>query len=189
MNKKVRLVEENDIGPILDIYSYYILNTPITFETIVPSIDEFKNRINSISAIYPWIVYEDNTKVLGYAYASKHRERDAYQWSVDVSVYLDKDFTGKGIGRILYEKLLKMLKHLGYLNAYAGISLPNLASVGLHECFGFKQVAMYQKVGYKNNSWIDVGWWWKNINKTSLNPHKPENILNINRNELESLLE
>jgi L-amino acid N-acyltransferase YncA len=116
-------------------------------------------RIEATLANWPWLVCERDRQVLGYAYASRHRERSAYQWSCDVSVYVSASYRRVGIGRALYRSLFELLKLQGFRNAYAGITLPNPASVGLHESLGFKPIGVYQDVGYKLGAWHDVGWW------------------------------
>jgi phosphinothricin acetyltransferase len=107
----------------------------------------------------PWLVAERDGGVTGYAYASPHRARAAYRWGADVSVYLDERERGRGSGRALYGALLPVLRDLGYTGAYAGITLPNPASVALHESMGFSLVGVYRRVGYKLGGWHDVGWW------------------------------
>jgi len=164
----IRLATLHDTEQILGIYSPYILTTNISFETIVPSIEKMKSRIESVLVNNPWIVLEEGSCILGYAYASMHRERDAYKWAVDISVYVRQDCKGKGIGKALYSTLIFILKLQGYYNVYAGICLPNDSSVGIHEYFGFRKIAHYNNVGYKFGQWHDVGWW-----EMILEPHKP----------------
>jgi phosphinothricin acetyltransferase len=101
--------------------------------------------------------------VQGYAYASRHRERAAYQWSVDVSAYVREDARGRGVGKALYGRLFELLKALGYCRAFAGIALPNAASVALHESMGFEALGVYRRVGFKRGAWHDVGWWQKTL--------------------------
>lgn len=145
----IRLATKYDVLQIPEIYSPYIENSSITFETFVPSLEEMETRIESVLANYPWIVYKEADNILGYAYASKHHERAAYKWAVDVSIYIRQDCKGRGIGKALYTALFAILKSKGYYNAYALITLPNEASVGIHEHFGFNKVAHLSKVGYK----------------------------------------
>lgn len=148
----------DDIAEILEIYSYYVTNTFATFEIEIPSIDEFTLRICSILKEYPFIVCIDDGRIIGYAYASQHRERAAYRYSVDVSVYVRHEYTGKGAGTAMYTRLFEMLCKTEYHSAYAGITLPNEMSIGLHSKFGFKQVGIYHEVGYKFGKWQDVVW-------------------------------
>ncbi len=116
-------------------------------------------RIARISQQYPWLVCEVDGVVAGYVYACQHRERAAYRWAVDVTVYIDAAFWRRGIGRALYTSLIALLGQQGYTRAYAGITLPNAGSVGVHEAVGFERVAIYPKVGFKLGQWRDVGWW------------------------------
>lgn len=154
----IRSVCEADAEKILEIYSHYITDTVISFETEVPSFKSFKERINSIKDSFPYIVCELDGCIVGYAYASAHRERAAYKFSVDVSVYVAAEQHGKGIGKALYAKLFELLENQGFFTAYAGITLPNKKSIGLHKAFGFNEVGVYHKVGYKQGKWLDVIW-------------------------------
>src|SRR5262249_15175766 len=142
----------------LEIYTPFIVHTTVSFEYEVPSVDEFSLRIKKYLQDYPWIVCEYKERIIGYAYASKHRNRTAYQWSVESSVYIHQDFHRKGIAKILYETLFELLRHQGILNAYAGIALPNDKSLHFHHACGFRDVGTYKKVGYKLGAWNDVLW-------------------------------
>ncbi len=155
----IRKVELKDADEITSIYNYYIENTVITFEEKKLSSDDVKERINIITENYPWLVFEENDLVLGYAYASKFRERSAYRYSTETTVYLNNKSAGKGIGTLLYAELLKQIRMLDFKVVYGVIALPNIGSVKLHEKFGFKKVAHLSNVGYKFNRWIDVGYW------------------------------
>ena len=157
----IRPVTPADAAEILKIYSPYILNTPITFETEVPTLEEFTERIERIKSSYPYLVCEIDGKVIGYAYAAKHRERAAYQYSVEVSVYIDSDHHGKGFGKALYESLFEALKSYDYYTACACITLPNEKSVRLHKAFGFREIGTFHNVGYKAGKWLDVAWFEK----------------------------
>ncbi len=154
----LRLANLNDAEQIAGVYAPYC-NTPISFELTPPGADEMRQRQSRVLRQYPWLVCEESGKLLGYAYASTHRERAAYRWSVDVSVYIHEDHHRRGIGRALYSSLFKLLRLQRYVNAYAGITLPNAASVGLHESMGFQLVGVYSQVGYKYGVWHDVGWY------------------------------
>lgn len=165
----LRPVRSEDAAALLKIYAPYVEQTVISFETAIPSLADFGSRIVKITDRLPWLVAETPAGIAGYAYATPHSERAAYQWSVDVSVYLAQNCRGKGIGRKLYQTLLPILTELGYFNAYAGIALPNPASVGLHQALGFEPVGVYRQVGYKFGAWHDVGWW-----QLALQPHQPE---------------
>ena len=173
MNSCLRLINENDIEQILAIYVPCVTNTPITFECEVPSLEEFKKRVLSISNTYPWLVYETNNKVFGYAYANKLKEREAYRWSVELSVYVDEKHRNKGIARGLYFSLIEILKIQGFCSSFAGITLPNQASIALHESIGFTPIGVYQSVGYKLGKWHDVGWWEMSVMKRLEAPPAP----------------
>lgn len=155
----IRKVELKDADEIASIYNHYIENTIITFEEERLSCEDIKKRINIITENYPWMVFEENDRVLGYAYASKFRERSAYRYSTETTVYLNINSVGKGIGTLLYAELLKQIRMLDFKVAYGVIALPNTGSVKLHEKFGFKKVAHLSNAGYKFNKWIDVGYW------------------------------
>jgi phosphinothricin acetyltransferase len=118
-----------------------------------------RSRLSTYLETHPWIVCEHNHSILGYAYASEHRSRWAYQWATDVSIYIAENYRGRGLGRALYTSLFELLKLQNFYHIYAGITLPNPGSVGLHEAMGFEPVGVYKSVGYKMGRWHDVGWW------------------------------
>jgi phosphinothricin acetyltransferase len=133
-------------------------------------------RMRTISQHYPWIVCEWDGEIAGYVYATKHRERAAYQWSVDVSAYMDAQRRRIGLGRALYTALFRVLVLQGYYKAYAGATLPNPGSVGLHEAMGFQPVGVYREVGYKMGAWHDVIWWQLKLQTLSPTPETPKSI-------------
>jgi phosphinothricin acetyltransferase len=137
----------------------YIRNSTITFEEIPVSSEEMRGRIESATQDYPWLVYETDGKIVGYAYGRKWRDRAAYRNSVEAGTYLNPQFVGKGIGTELMEDLLGILKERSFHTVICGIALPNPASIALCEKFGFNKVAHFTEVGYKFNKWIDVGYW------------------------------
>ena len=155
----IRVVKETDTVHIAKIYNHYILNTLITFEEqpLIP--EELLERIKSITAEYPWLVYEDNGRVVGYAYATRWKERSAYRHTVEVAIYLDVKDIGKHIGSRLTAALLDELRNRKTHSVLAGIALPNTASVKLCEKFGFAMVGQLKEVGYKFDQWVDVGYW------------------------------
>lgn len=156
---RIRLASEDDAAHIQAIYAPIVRDTIISFETVVPTVDEMRARIRSTLERQPWLVLTQGDALLGYAYASQHRARIGYQWSVDVSAYVHPEARRIGVARALYTSLLNILIIQGFFNAYAGIALPNPASVGLHEALGFQPVGVYHGVGYKLGAWHDVGWW------------------------------
>lgn len=158
-----------DAAPIQAIYAAIVRDTVISFEIDPPTLSEMEDRIKAIQQRFPWLVCELDGEVAGYVYASAHHERAAYQWSVNVSVYIHQDYHRRGIGRALYTSLFALLRLQGIYNAYAGITLPNPGSGGLHESMGFELVGVYKHVGYKFGAWHDVGWW-----SLALKPLDPE---------------
>ena len=169
MPPTIRLADESDAEAFLAIYSPFCTHTAVSFEEEPPGVEEMRRRIRTALAEYPWLVCADGECVLGYAYAGRHRERASYRWSADVTVYVAPERHRRGVGRALYASLLGLLALQGYYNAYAGITLPNPASVGLHEAMGFRPVGVYSHVGYKLGAWRDVGWW-----QLALRAHDPD---------------
>jgi len=155
----IRQVKESDADALCHIYNKYILDTTITFEESPLQAEEMADRIKTITQTYPWLVYEENGRVVGYTYASKWKERTAYRYSVETGIYIDSDYFGKGIGTILKGELLKLLKEKSIHSVICGIALPNPASIALCEKFGFKKVAHLEEVGFKLGKWVDVSYW------------------------------
>lgn len=157
----IRAVNIVDAEAICHIYNHYVSNTSISFEESAVTPLEMSRRIVDVSEKLPWLVLERDGIIEGYAYATPWRVRAAYRFSVEVSVYLSPAVIGKGYGTSLYELLLEHLSKLGVHLAIAGIALPNDASVKLHEKMGFRKAAHFEQVGFKNQQWIDVGYWQK----------------------------
>lgn len=155
----IRPATPADAPAICDIYNYYVENTIITFETTPVSPEDMKGRIEEVLSSLPFYVYEEEGKVLGYAYASKWKGRCAYRFSTEATVYLQNGAAGKGIGTKLYQTLLDDLKERKIHAVLGGIALPNKNSVALHEKFGFEKAAHFKEVGNKFDKWIDVGYW------------------------------
>ncbi len=171
MNIRMARVED---APILQaIYAPIVKDTPISFELTEPTIEEMALRLTHTIKSYPWLVCTRQDEILGYAYASQHRSRMAYQWAVDVSVYISERWRGCGVGHALYTSLFALLKLQGFYNVYGGIALPNPGSVGLHESMGMIPVGIYQQVGYKDGAWHDVGWWQGILQERILEPAPP----------------
>jgi L-amino acid N-acyltransferase YncA len=152
------------------IYDEYVRDTVISLEEEPPGAAEMTGRIERISRTHPWLVAEDAGRVVGYAYGSPHHERASYRWATDVSVYIDSANHRRGIGRALYEALFELLRDQGLLIACAGVTLPNEASVALHESFGFVPVGVYRGIGYKFGAWRDVGWWQVELARPGADP-------------------
>lgn len=185
----LRLATAADAAGILKIYAPYIENTSFTFETEVPSPEAFAERIRTYLETWPWLVYEDKGIIAGYAYATRHRERTAYQWCTESSIYIADDYRGTGIAKALYEALFVILERQGFRNVYAVINLPNEPSVAFHEKCGFKYFATYEKVGYKLGRWKNVGWWKLVLNEYGDEPEAPVKFPVINKDFLQMLLE
>ncbi len=171
LNGMIRLAKPEDAKSILNIYSPYIERTPITFETTLPSVSDIQKRIVE-NAKLGFLVYEIDGQVVGYAYASKHRERAAYKWCCEVSAYVSESFQTKGVASALYSNLFCQLKGLGYVNAYAGITLPNEKSVRFHESMGFQRIGIYKNIGFKLGKWHDVGWWGLQLQELPSHPSR-----------------
>ena len=172
----IRLAGEADMSAIQAIYAPFVKDTNVSFEYEVPSVKELDERVRATLVYAPWLVYERDGHVAGYAYAGHHRSRTAYQWSVELSVYVGKTFRRKGIARALYTSLVALLRLQGFYNAYIGIALPNPGSVAFHERFGFKPVGVYHGVGYKHGTWGDVGWWEMAIQPKTEHPLPPVSL-------------
>ena len=148
-----------DAAACLEIYAPFILHGAVSFEERAPSVTQFAQRIARVSRRHPWLVARERDLLAGFAYASPHRERAAYRWSCETSVYVHPAWRRRGVGRALYEALLQLLSRQGMAMALAGVTLPNPASVALHESMGFERVGVYRRIGFKAGAWHDVGWW------------------------------
>jgi phosphinothricin acetyltransferase len=158
---KLRDATPDDAPAIADIYAGYVRDSIATFELVPPDADEMRRRIARVTATWPWMVAEADGRVLGWAYAIGWKERAAYRHSAETTIYLDAGATGRGLGRRLYGALLERLPALGVRVAIGGVSLPNPASVALHEALGYEPVGVFREVGWKFDRWIDVGYWQK----------------------------
>ena len=158
--KTIRNVRKEDAKAMCEIYNYYVVHTNISFEEHPVSADEMEKRIDEKIHKYPWLVYEENGKVLGYAYAGKWRDRSAYRYTVEDTIYVKNGEFGKGIGSILFEALIGKIRESKEVHTVLGvIALPNDNSIRLHVRYGFEKVAYFKDVGYKAGHWIDVGTW------------------------------
>ncbi len=181
MTPIIRLATADDAAPIRDIYAPFCESTPVSFETQAPTVEEMRLRISGTVTIFPWLVFEKGDQVLGYAYASKHRERAAYRWSVDVSAYVQAGARRSGVGRALYTSLLALLRLQGFYTALAGITLPNPGSVGLHEALGFEPVGVYRQIGFKCGEWHDVAWYQLALRASAGDPADPGDFQAVRR--------
>jgi L-amino acid N-acyltransferase YncA len=184
----IRLATPADGAGIHAIYAPIVRDTAISFELEPPGAAEIARRIDATLAKYPWIVHEDRDGVAGYAYAAEHRDRLAYQWSVDVSCYVHERARRRGIGSALYEALKRVLREQGFCNAFAGIALPNAASVALHESVGFVALGEYRSAGFKLGAWRDVVWMQCPLGDLPANPTAPRRLRELAREAIDAAL-
>lgn len=167
MTPSLRMASSRDAAEIAAIYAPICRDTVISFETEPPDAPEMARRIESVTACLPWLVCAEGDAVLGYAYARPYKERAAYRWTLEASVYIAEERRGMGLGRALYTTLFGLVEAQGYCAIAAGITLPNEASVRLHEAFGFEPVGRFPKAGYKHGAWHDVGTWRRALRSTN----------------------
>ena len=168
MTATIRVATEDDAAGVAAIYGPYVRDTAISFEVDPPPAAEMRQRIARTLQQYPWLVCASGDDLVGYSYGSQFRVRAAYQWSTEVTVYVAPQAHRHGVGRALYTSLIRILALQRYYRAYAGITLPNPASIGLHELLGFTRVALYHAVGFKLGAWHDVGSWELSLQPASL---------------------
>ncbi len=155
----VRLATRKDVPDILEIYKPYILTTTYTFEYVVPTLEEFARRYDHITESFPWLVWEEDGRILGYAYGERAFERAAYQWDAEAAIYLAMDARGRGIGGKLYDCLEELIRAMGYYNLYAVITSENTASMRFHERRGYENMMCLKRTGWKFQRWLDVYWY------------------------------
>ncbi len=182
-----RLAVPEDAEQLLGIYARYVRETAVTFEYDVPSVGDFESRIREINSRFPWIVCELDNRIVGYAYASEYRERAAFKWSCELSVYVADAFHGRGIGKTLYLALLDILRLLGYRTALACVTYPNSTSDTFHKSLGFELVGIFPCVGYKMGSWCGVSWYQLVLMECVASPEAPIAIGEIPTVELENV--
>jgi L-amino acid N-acyltransferase YncA len=185
---RLRIASLDDAASVAAIYAPYVRDTVVSFELEAPTIDEMRERIEGVLERHLWLLACRGADVVGYAYASPHRTRAAYQWSVDVAVYLEATSHRRGIARRLYTALMALLARQGYVNAYAGITVPNPASVGFHEAMGFAPVGVYRQVGYKHGAWRDVGWWCRRLHDCPEGPPDPRSVRDLDAEDVTKVL-
>ncbi|MGP6159961.1 MAG: arsinothricin resistance N-acetyltransferase ArsN1 family B [Vulcanimicrobiaceae bacterium] len=174
MGLQVRPANVADAGGCAAIYDPVVAGSTISFEEEPTGRDEMGRRIAAVMQHYPWLIAELDGALVGYAYASRHRERAAYRWAADVAVYVDERARRRGVGASLYAMLLAYLEEAGYRHAYAGVALPNDASIKLHEALGFETIGTYRRVGYKLGRWCDVTWLGRSLGaEPDAAPHEP----------------
>lgn len=179
---------DTDTSAILEIYRPFVLSTVVTFEYDVPTVDEFWKRICKIKDEYPYIVAEQNNKIIGYAYAHRYQERCAYQWNVELSIYLAPEARRKKIGKKMYEILFEILACMGIRNGYALITHPYPESEEFHKAMGFQELGCYHKTGYKSGKWHDVVLMEKEILSHSLEPEPVKPFASLPKEKIEEIL-
>lgn len=185
----IRLVTVDDAAAVAAIYAPVVRDSAITFEVDPPDAAETARRIAAKLPSLPWLVAVEDGAVAGYCYATPHRERAAYRWSLDTAIYVDRAHHRRGLARALYQRLFAVVRAQGYYTAHAGITLPNAASVGLHESLGFRPVGVYRAVGYKLGAWHDVGWWQLPLRERIGQPALPRSLSQLQQTaEWESIL-
>ena len=172
----IRLAKAADAAAIAAIYVPYVENSAVSFETSPPDAMEMQSRIQAGGGLYPWLVAEEGGEVAGFAYASAFRSRPAYRYVVETSIYLGSGYAGRGLGARLYRKLIEALEAQGFAQAIGAITLPNAASVRLHEALGFDRAGTYRQVGYKLGEWHDVGLWQRALAPASNPPVEPKGV-------------
>lgn len=185
----IRVAEARDAPAIAAIYRPMVVDTAISFELVPPDAEEMRARIQKVLGTHPWLVHDHDGQVTGYAYACELRTRAAYRWSTETSVYVDASSRGKGIGRSLYVALLAVLARQGFVGVFAGITLPNPASVRLHESLGFVPASTLPRVGFKLGAWHDVGFWRRQLLDETLEPAEPTAFASLNPSEVASILD
>lgn len=169
----VRIATHKDVQAMLELYAYYVLESNITFEYEVPSLEEFAQRLNDVQSQFPWLVYEENGRIAGYAYASWAFTRAAYQWNAELSIYLHEDYQRKGVAGELYQCLEETLLQQGYYYLYAVINADNMKSISMAKKLGFIEAGYYKNAGFKRGKWLDVVCSIKELKKPTENPPKP----------------
>ena len=188
-NITIRPARLEDASQILKINQPYIKTTTITFEYEVPSLEEFRGRMTGIIGAYPYLVCEADGKILAYAYAHRFHERAAYQWDAELSVYVEEEHTGLGMGKALYHALMELLKLQNVKNAYALVTSPNERSEALHLGMGFRLEGLNRETGYKMGKWLDVSCFVKNIGTHECDPEGILPFAGIEKARVERILE
>jgi L-amino acid N-acyltransferase YncA len=169
----IRFATIDDAAAVQAIYAPEVAHGTASFETEPPDVAEMARRIAATLPTWPWLVWDQHGRVLGYAYASRHREREAYRWSIDTAVYVSPDCRGRGIALGLYRRLFEITARQGFHAAFAGVATPNPASEALHRAVGFSLIGVYPEVGFKHGRWRDVGWWRRELAPAAGEPAEP----------------
>lgn len=182
-NYNIRLITPADAEAALAVYAPYVLHTANTFEYEIPSVDDFRTKIEKITAQYPWLVCECDGEIVGYAYGSTHRERAAYQWSPESTVYISDKHHRKGIARVLYNTLFALLQHQGYINVFASVLVTNVNSVEFHRAYGFEEIGLFKNIGYKLGEWHTNLWFQYTLQEHVIDPSVPIPITKLLNDE------
>ena len=172
----IRMAEKSDVARMLAIYAPYVRDTAISLEYDPPTLSEFEARYDRIASRYPWIVWEEGGRVMGYAYADVALSRAAYQWDADLSIYLAPETRGKGVGHILYDWMEQKLRELGYVNLYALVTSDNAMSCRFHERRGYALLGVLRKSGFKFGRWHDVSWYGLRLTGDEVPVEPPRSI-------------
>lgn len=188
-NYNIRLITPTDAEAALAVYAPYVLHTANTFEYEIPSVDDFRTKIEKITAQYPWLVCECDGEIVGYAYGSTHRERAAYQWSPESTVYISDKHHRKGIARVLYNTLFALLQQQGYINVFASVLVTNVNSVEFHRAYGFEEIGLFKNIGYKLGEWHTNLWFQYTLQEHVIDPSVPIPITKmLNDEELKTTI-
>lgn len=182
-NYNIRLITPADAEAALAVYAPYVLHTANTFEYEIPSVDDFRTKIEKITAQYPWLVCEYDGEIVGYAYGSTHRERAAYQWSPESTVYISDKHHRKGIARVLYNTLFALLQQQGYINVFASVLVTNVNSVEFHRAYGFEEIGLFKNIGYKLGEWHTNLWFQYTLQEHVIDPSVPIPITKLLNDE------
>lgn len=190
MTASLRLARpQDDAAACLAIYRPWVEESTVSFETELPSVEAFTERMAALLERWPWLVAEREGAVVGYAYGSPHRQRAAYRFSVEVSAYIDRDHHRQGLAGRLYRALFAVLRAQGVVNAYAGVTLPNPASERFHAAMGFEPVGTYRHVGFKNGGWHDVTWSALTLQAPPVPAREPTSIQRLDEATLRALID
>lgn len=185
----IRPATVSDVGRMLALYAPYVLNSTATWETALPSRQEFAQRLQACQdAGFPWLVADEDGSILGYAYAGRLGERPGYDWTVQVSVYVDGDERHRGLGTALYGALLALLKLQGYCSCYALVTESNEVSVAFHRAMGFRETATLPNAGFKSGRWLNLAYYYLPLNPCSLSPKPPVPVLKLDPNQTAKVL-
>lgn len=181
---RIRLGQRSDCAEIAEIYAPYVTDSVVSFEEVAPDAEEMWKRMQKAFKRHAWLVCENAGRVAGFAYAGLHRQRKAYQWVAEVSIYVHPNYRKHGVATALYNALHEILHEQGYVWTYAGMTLPNPASKGFHESFGYEQFVVYENSGYKFGNWHSTGWWKCPLREL---PNPPQELKTIDQLDKEWL--